>query len=144
MRVALSPYANWKDLSVGAERELTLGPVTRTDFVRFAAATGDFNPNHHDEIFAIRSGFDRTFAPGPFQGGYVGRLLTEWLGPTALRTFRIRFAAQLWPGDTVTCKAKIVRRKAERGNRWVEIEAKAVNQHGDLLITAHATAVPVA
>lgn len=135
-------YATCDELPIGAERELTVGPLTRTDFVRFAGASGDFNPNHHDEIYAIRSGFERTFAPGMLQGGYVGRLISEWLGPTALRTFRLRFAAQAWPGDMVICKAKVVDRTDENGECRVEIEAEALNQHGDVLITARASATP--
>ncbi len=46
---------------------LVVGPVTRTDFVRFAGASGDMNPNHHDEIYAVRSGNDRVFAMGMLQ-----------------------------------------------------------------------------
>ena len=38
-------YAHWDDLTEGAGRELTVGPLTRTDFVRFAGANGDFNPS---------------------------------------------------------------------------------------------------
>ena len=30
----------------------TAGPMTRTDFVRYAGAGGDFNPLHHDEEYA--------------------------------------------------------------------------------------------
>ena len=134
-------YATRDELQVGTERELTVGPLTRTDFVRFAGANGDFNPNHHDEIYAIRSGFDRVFAPGMLQGGYVGRLISEWVGPTALRTLRLRFASQAWPGDMVICKAKVTGRTDENGEARVDIEAEAVDQHGNVLITAQASAV---
>ena len=143
MHTALT-YARWADLTVGAEFQLTIGPVTRTNFVAMAGASGDFNPNHHDEIFAIRSGFDRVFAPATLQAGYMGRLLSEWVGPTALRTYRARYTAQLWPGDLVICKATIVNQIDEGGERRVEIEGEAVNQRGDVLLTVHASAVPVA
>ncbi|MFP6869991.1 MAG: MaoC/PaaZ C-terminal domain-containing protein [Nitrospinota bacterium] len=135
-------YAHWDDLTEGARRELTVGPLTRTDFVRFAGANGDFNPNHHDEIYAIQSGFEKVFAPGMLQGGYLGRLVSEWVGPGALRSFRLRFSSQAWPGDMVICRAKVVRRFEEGGERRVEIEAEAVSQSGDALIKAHAVAAP--
>jgi len=92
-------YAKWEDLAEGAQHELTAGPITRTDLVRYAGASGDFNPNHHDEIYAIRAGFEKPFAQGMLQGGYLGRALSEWLGPTALRKLRLRFSAQAWPGE---------------------------------------------
>ncbi len=135
-------YAGWDELTEGAERELTMGPLTRTDFVRFAGANGDFNPNHHDDTYAAASDFPSAFAPGMLQGGYVGKILSEWVGPSALRTFRIRFSAQAWPGDMVICKAKVVRRYEEGGERRVEIEAVAENQDGATLIKAHAAAAP--
>ncbi len=135
-------YAKWDELTEGAEREITMGPLTRTDFVRFAGANGDFNPNHHDDTYAVSSGFPTSFAQGMLQGGYVGKILSEWVGPGALRTFRIRFSTQAWPGDMVICKAMVVRRYEEDGERRVEIEAEAVNQDGASLIKAHATAAP--
>ncbi|MBT3350042.1 MAG: hypothetical protein HOC91_05630 [Nitrospinaceae bacterium] len=138
----LFAYAKWEDLAEGAERKVTIGPLTRTDFVRFAGANGDFNPNHHDEIYAIRAGFDKIFAPGMLQGGYLGRVISEWVGPGALRTFRIRFSAQAWPGDMVNCTAKVVRQFEEGGERLVEIEAEALSQNGDTLIKSHAIAAP--
>ena len=135
-------YATSDELTVGAERELAVGPLTRTDFVRFAGAIGDFNPNHHDELYAIRSGFDRPFAPGMLQGGYIGRLISEWVGPAALRTMRLRFASQAWPGDMVNCKATVVERTEDDGAVRIDIEAQATNQRGDVLIEAKASATP--
>ena len=135
-------YARWQDLPEGSERELRVGPITRTDMVRYAGASGDFNPNHHDEIYAIRAGFDKPFAHGMLQGGYLGRMLTEWLGPAVLRRFNLRFSAQAWPGDMVICKARVTRRYQEQGENRVDIEAEAQNQRGDILIRATATAAP--
>ncbi len=135
-------YAKWEDLAEGTEHEIKVGPITRTDMVRYAGASGDFNPNHHDEIYAIRAGFEKPFAHGMLQGGYLGRMLSEWLGPAALRSFRLRFSAQAWPGDMVICKARIVRRYEERGEHLVDIEAEATNQRGDVLVQATATAAP--
>ena len=37
---------------------LVVGPLTRTDFVRYQGASGDMNPLHHDEIFARAAGYD--------------------------------------------------------------------------------------
>ncbi len=141
MQAALA-YAKWEDLAEGAGRELAVGPLTRTDFVRYAGASGDFNPNHHDEIYAIRAGFEKPFAQGMLQGGYLGRLLTEWLGPASLRSLRMRFSAQAWPGDMVICRVRVARRYEEGGERRVEVEAEAANQRGEILIRASATAAP--
>ena len=41
-------------VTVGDERELEFPPLTRTMFVRYAGASGDFNPMHHDDTIATR------------------------------------------------------------------------------------------
>ena len=45
--------ARWEELRPGATApERRVGPLTRTDFVRYQGASGDMNPVHHDEVFA--------------------------------------------------------------------------------------------
>jgi peroxisomal enoyl-CoA hydratase 2 len=49
-------------LQVGdASPPLVCGPLTRTQFVRYAGASHDFNPNHHDEVYATASGNKAVF-----------------------------------------------------------------------------------
>ncbi|MFQ5895412.1 MAG: MaoC/PaaZ C-terminal domain-containing protein [Nitrospinota bacterium] len=132
--------ATFGGLQVGDTYELCEGPLSRTDFVRYAGASGDFNPNHHDEVFARASGFPSVFAMGMVQGGLLARMLTDWLGAGSLRHFRVRFTAQLWPGDTVVCRGRVVEKREEGGLGLVEIEANALNQKGETLIKGSATA----
>ena len=42
----------------------TVGPMTRTDFVRYTGASGDFHPLHHDETYARDAGLPSVFAMG--------------------------------------------------------------------------------
>ena len=78
-----------------APAPLVCGPLTRTQFVRYAGASHDFNPNHHDEIYAQASGNKAVFGMGMLAGGFCARLLTDWLGDGSLRRLRIRFASRL-------------------------------------------------
>ncbi len=78
------------------------GPVTRTDFVRYAGASGDFTPLHHDEEYARAAGFPMPFAMGMYSAGLVGTWLTDRVHPSRVRRFRIRFVQQVWPGDELT------------------------------------------
>ena len=138
-RARRSPW--FEEVQVGDQAPpLVVGPVARTDFVRFAGASMDFNPNHHDELHAIRSGYDRIFAMGPLSGAYLSRLLTDWLGDGALRGFGIRFMAQLWPGDVLTCQGVITKRYEADGEGLVDCDAFAENQRGERVVEAKATA----
>jgi acyl dehydratase len=126
-------------LQIGdAPTPLTCGPLTRTDFVRYAGASHDYNPNHHDELYARANGNKSVFGMGMLAGGYCARLLTDWLGHGALRQLRIRFASRCWPDDVLTCTARVTnKREAER---LVDCEFSSVNQNGDVIVSGVATA----
>ena len=129
---------DFKSVQVGdAPEPLLCGPLTRTDFVRYAGASHDFNPNHHDEIYAVANGNKTVFGMGMLAGGYCARLLTDWLGDGALRRLRIRFASRFWPDDVLTCTAKVTQ-KGEGG--LIECEFSAVNQDGEEIVRGDATA----
>jgi acyl dehydratase len=119
---------------------LTFGPLTRTDFVRYAGASHDFNPNHHDEVYAQANGNKTVFGMGMLAGGYCTRLLTDWLGIGSLTRLRIRFASRFWPGDVLTCSARVTAVRAEGGRRLIDCEFSAVSQNGETIIRGDATA----
>ena len=56
-------------------------PVTRTDLVRYAGASGDFHPLHHDERFCREAGFPSPFAMGMYSAGLMGAWVADLVGP---------------------------------------------------------------
>lgn len=127
------------ELSVGERREqVVVENLTRTQIVQYAGASGDFNPIHHDEIFATKTaGYPSVFAHGMLSMGLTGRLLTDWLGDGVLRSFGVRFVRQVWPGDTLTAKGTV---KAVGADGRVEIELVTTNQHGEPVLAGEAVA----
>lgn len=132
---------SFQTLQVGDQPSpLVCGPLTRTDFVRYAGASHDFNPNHHDEIYATKNGNKAVFGMGMLAGAYCTRLLSDWFGIGALKRVRIRFASRFWPGDVLTCSAKVTGKREEGGARLVDCEFSMVNQDGEVIIRGDATA----
>jgi len=128
----------FEDVTEGDESpELSL-EVTRTHIVKYAGAGGDFNPIHHDESFATAIGLPSVFAMGLMQGGYLARALTGWVGVGNLRLYSIRFTGQVWPGETIVCKARAARKYEENGEKRIDCELSVVNQNGDSKITGTA------
>jgi len=115
-----------------------IGPVSRTDFVRYQGASGDLNPLHHDEPLARSAGFPTVFAPGMWVAGLLGAFATDWLGPEHLRAFRARFHAQIWPGDVLTCTAEIAAEQPD-GEAHVDVVLRCHRQGGQEAVTAWAT-----
>jgi hypothetical protein len=84
------------ELVIGARFELPLDPITLRDIVRYAGASGDFNPSHYDRELAVRSGFKTNFAQGMFTAGLLGVAVAERFGSERIRRFGVRFGAPLW------------------------------------------------
>ena len=66
--------------------------VTRADLVRYAGASGDFNPIHWSDRFATKVGLPGVIAHGMFTMALVGRAVATWAGaPDAVVDFGVRF-----------------------------------------------------
>ena len=124
-----------------APAPLVVGPVTRTDFVRYQGASGDMNPIHHDDGFAAAAGFPSAFAVGMFQAGLLATWATDWLGADAIRRFRVRFREQVWPGDVLTCDGRVESRDRVDGEDQVVVALTCTRQTGGVAIDGWATFV---
>jgi acyl dehydratase len=83
-----------QDIMVGTELSpLEIDPISRTTLALFAGASGDHNPMHIDMDVAKSAGLGDVFAQGMLSMAYLGRLLTDWVDPQAIRSYRVRFAA---------------------------------------------------
>ncbi len=127
-------------LAVGDERREEFPPLTRTMFVRYAGASGDFNPMHHDDTIAAQVGNPSVFGHGMLTMGLAARVVKDWFGPEALRRFQVRFSKQVWPGDVLTCTATVTGKREEAGVRLVDLDVRVVNQDGAQAVTGSATA----
>ena len=128
-------FPNWTEAVAGNEpAPLLLGPLTRTDFVRYQGASGDMNPIHHDEPFARAAGFEAPLGVGMFPAGALANWAADWLGPERVRRTRIRWKAPVWPGDTLTLVGVVVSR--DEAAKRLEMELSCTNQ--DDVVTCQA------
>jgi acyl dehydratase len=132
--------ARYDAIGVGEEREEQFPALTRTMFVKYAGASGDFNPMHHDDTIAAQVGNPSVFGHGMLTMGLASRVVKDWFGPEAMRRFQVRFSKQVWPGDVLTCTAKVTGKREEGGEKLVDLDLTVVNQNGDKAITGAATA----
>jgi acyl dehydratase len=126
-------------LKVGDRYEaVVIENVNRSHIVKYAGASGDFNPLHHDDGVAQNlAGYPSVFAHGMLSMGLTGRMLTDWLGPTALKKYGVRFTRQVWPGDTLTARGEVT--KVEGGVATIAVST--VNQRGEAVVEGEALAV---
>ena len=65
---------------------------------------GDYNPIHSDPEAARESGFERPIIHGLLTFGLAARLLEQTFSPLELGSIRARFAATMFPGETLTLR----------------------------------------
>ena len=124
-----------------SHEEVVVHDLKRTQLVQYAGASGDYNPVHTDEIFVTKvAGYPTVFAHGMLSMGLTGVMLTNYVGDGRLTKFGVRFASQVWPGDTLTARATIEAVRDENGQKLVDLAVSTVNQEGVEVILGQATA----
>jgi acyl dehydratase len=80
------------DVAVGDELPPLSVRVTRADLVRYAGASGDFNPIHWSDRIATSVGLPGVIAHGMLTMALAGRVVTAWVGdPGAVCSYGVRF-----------------------------------------------------
>ncbi|MFM9436997.1 acyl dehydratase [Janthinobacterium sp. CG_23.3] len=96
-----------------ARAERTLGEA---DLADYAALTGDCNPLHHSDDWAVAHGFAGRLVPPPLLASLFSDLLgtrlpgrgTGWMKQT------LRFVAPAYVGERITAEVEIVRLRADK------------------------------
>ena len=108
---------------------LEFGPITRTDIVRYQGASGDMNPIHHDEPFALASGYPAPLTVGMLPVGIINSWIAAKLGPENIRRTRCRWKRPVFPGDKLRCDAIVQqKRETDNGETQLDLEMRCINQ----------------
>jgi acyl dehydratase len=125
------------DVVVGTELPEQVFPITRADLVRYAGASGDFNPIHWNERVATEVGLPGVIAHGMLTMALAARVVTRWAGdPGALVEYHVRFGRPvLVPDDGVGGEITVrgrVAAVAEDGRARVDL---TVTSRGDKVLS---------
>jgi acyl dehydratase len=99
--------------------------VTRADLVRYAGASGDFNPIHYSDRVAESVGLPGVVAHGMYTLALAGRALTTWVGhPAQVKTFGARFTKPVVVPDSdegTTVEVRGVVKAADDSSATIEL-----------------------
>ncbi|MBV8695935.1 MAG: dehydratase [Chloroflexi bacterium] len=125
----------YDDVQVGNELpKLVKPPVTHLQLVRYAGASGDFNPLHTDPTVGETIGTGGIIAHGMLIMGFVGQLLSDYAGPSTLRKFGVRFKGMTRIGDVITCTGTVTEKYEADGEARIAGKVQAVDQNGDVKV----------
>ena len=119
----------------------TSAPITRSHLVRYAGASGDFNPLHHDETFARIIGMNGVIAHGMLIMGIASEAIVSWIEHKYLRKFHSRFLGMTEPVDwndventkkraTIVVTGKVVEKYEENGEKRIRCNIVAKDLTG--------------
>ncbi len=101
-----------QDMAVGQRRQTTHGPISTTQLVKYAGASGDFNRIHFDYPFACEAGLEGVLAHGMLTMGFAASCVAQTIGPdVSITELSARFLAPVLAGDSVTVTVTLVDRK---------------------------------
>jgi acyl dehydratase len=123
----------YDEVEVGTELPAQTFPVHRLDLVRYAGASGDFNPIHWNERFATSVGLPDVIAHGMFTMAEAARVVTDWVGdPGAVEDYGVRFTRPVvvpddGAGAALEVTAKVTE-KLEDNRVQVDLSARSGGQ----------------
>jgi hypothetical protein len=144
---------SWNEVKVGDDIPSLAKIATTQTLVKWAGASGDFNPLHFDPWFAQRSGNERPIIHGALKRQWLIQLLTDWTGDVgALRKFSCRYRAMDFPrhmkstsepeeGETWTCKGRVTRKYVDLDQQCLDCEVWVENGSGEKTTSGKATCV---
>lgn len=126
----------FEDVQVGDELpKLVKTPITHLQLVKYAGASGDFNPLHTDPKVGEAIGTGGIIAHGMLIMGFLGQMLSDYVGPQALKKFGVRFKGMTHLDDEITCTGTITKKYEENDEGHIAGEVWATDQHGEVKVT---------
>ncbi|MCU1425335.1 MAG: acyl dehydratase [Microbacteriaceae bacterium] len=99
-------------LEIGQIVGETTFPITRDTLVRYAGASGDFNPIHYRDDVAMSVGLPGVLAHGMLTMGFAVQTVVDWIGDSGkILDYQVRFTRPVLvnarTGASVTVIAKV-------------------------------------
>lgn len=105
---------------------VTLPPVSRLDLIKYAGASGDYNPIHTIDDEAKKAGLPAIIAHGMWTMGNLAKLFTPYHEEGFIQDYQIRFRGMVFLGDIITLKARLT----DENETHSIFQVNAVNQNG--------------
>ena len=104
---------------------IQLNPVSRLDLIKYAGASGDFNPIHTIDDEAEKAGLPGIIAHGMWTMGNLSKLFTPYYEEGFIKDYNIRFSGMVFLNDVLTLKADLV----DKVDQSLIFDVRAINQH---------------
>ena len=138
----MNDYVDFQRLGIGESLPLLIkDPITKIQLVRYAGASGDFNPLHTDDAFAKKAGLRGVIAHGPLIMGFVGQAVCRWIPKRSLKRLKVRFMGMTYPGDQIRIIGRVLEKREEEDRLTTLCEVFAEDDKGERKVSGEFEAV---
>lgn len=128
--MAIGTELNFQDVAIGDTIfTLVKEPISKIQVVRYAGASGDFNPIHID----TQEGREQ-IVHGMLVMGFVGQAVTSWVMKKYLRKFSVRFTGMTRPNDVITVSGKVAEKEQDGIRNIIRCNVTAKNQRDEIVV----------
>lgn len=143
----------WEDTEVGSEITPLPRIATTQMLVKWAGASGDFNPLHYEEAFATKQMVGKPIVHGALKRAWLTTLMTNWIGDEGtLKKLSCQYRGMDRPremktlfepeeGETWFCTGKVIKKYAKDGQHLVDCEIWVENGSGEKTTMGAAMAI---
>jgi acyl dehydratase len=116
------------NLTIGQELPLKEFKITRDSLVRYAGASGDFNPLHYRDDFAQAVGLPGVLAHGMLNMGLAVQTVVDFVGDSGkILDYQVRFTKPVLvdakTGAVVSVSAKVIEIDEETKTARIDLTA---------------------
>ena len=111
--------------------DIQLKPVDRLMLIKYAGASGDYNPIHTIDDEAKRAGLKGVIAHGMWTMGNLSKLFTSYFEEGFIQDYSVRFKGMVFLNDVITLKGELT----EKTGNQLHFLMKAVNQKDEDVIS---------
>ena len=111
-----------------------IGPFNQNDLVKYAKASGDFNPIHLDKEFAKTMGLDNVIAHGMLIMAHLGKSLASSNSVSFLKHFSVQFCSIASIEENLICKGVVSKIEKNNQKKIITLKLKVLNLSGEVKI----------
>ena len=118
--------------------EVIIEPLQQQDLIKYAKASGDYNPIHLDKNFANNIGLDNVIVHGMLIMAHLGKSIANSMTMPYLKHFSVQFSSITTLGEKLICSGQVIKIEKDKEKKIISLNLKVLNLSNDVKILGRA------
>ena len=118
--------------------EVIIEPLQQQDLIKYAKASGDYNPIHLDKNFANNIGLDNVIVHGMLIMAHLGKSIANSMTISYLKHFSVQFSSITTLGEKLICSGEVIKIEKDKEKKIITLNLKVLNLSNDVKILGRA------